>query len=432
MNIFYSVFRNKFTQDFLGYIIITGLQKAIPFLLLPYLSRLFNEEQLGYYVLFQTILLLLYPILTIGFDTAIGINYYKLDTKKFAIYLTNGLGFIFFFAAIGIGLFFLLPDFISRYIKFSFHWLIVIAFIPVPQFIFLINQSLLRYLNLLKAYGCRAITFTLLSNTISLMLIFFTSYTWEAFIIGTLAGYMIMSTDAFFQLKRRRFLSFKYEKSDIKDALKVGLPICIHSIGGWLGNSLNKVMVNSLIGIGATASFGIGSAFGMVMTMLQDSMNLAYTPYIYQKLKQVDNEVKDVIVKLTFYLYLIIIALVVGISIVGYFSVEFFFGDNYSATRSLIFPLVLAAGINGLYKIHTAYIFFSRRTLIIAKITFITGVINIVCSYFLIEKFGISGAAYAAVMIQLLIYLLTLYSANKLFKMDWKLRIRKLITKQTC
>ena len=100
-----------------------------------------------------------------------------------------------------------------------------------------------------------------------------------------------------------------------------------------------------------------------------------------------------VTINITFLYYIGILLFSVVVSVAGYYLVGIIFGEAYNDTRNVIAPLVFAAAFNGMYKMHTNYVFFTKKTYIIMSITLTMGLINIIIVYYLVKSFGIVGAA---------------------------------------
>lgn len=84
-----TVFHSKLVRSIAVYTSFSVLQKCIPFLLYPLFARVFSEEDMGYYVLYQAIYVLAIPLFTLSTNTAVSVNFYKLERQNFNRYLTN-------------------------------------------------------------------------------------------------------------------------------------------------------------------------------------------------------------------------------------------------------------------------------------------------------------------------------------------------------
>lgn len=173
------------------------------------------------------------------------------------------------------------------------------------------------------------------------------------------------------------------------------------------------------MGAASVGSFGVGATIGLVVALVQDSFNKAFAPYLFDQLKYFNDEIELKLIKLT-YLYnisLLLFSIIIGIT--GFYSIDFIFGNNYTGSRSVVIYLCLAYAFDGMYKMHVNYIFFTKKTHLIFIITTISGMLNVIFSYFFVSKYGISGGAFSMCIINLIAYLISWFIGNKVFPMNW-------------
>ena len=415
LNIKKQVFKSSLIKQAGVYTLSNLLEKGIPFAILPILTRILTKEDVGFYTLYQAVLTLLIPLYTLSIDSSIILNYFKVDKEKFNIYFSNGI-FLFIVTLIVLtGISFVFSEQISNLINFPFFWFLLIIIIVALQFFTTLRKSLWQVKDKPKKYAYFSIGLSLVKNLTGLLLIIYTDYGWKGIIIGHLIGQIFFSLYSFITFKNEDLFKWVLNKSYIIDLLKIGTPLSLHRFGAWLSDALNRIVIASLIGVAATGSYGIGATFGIIVTIVQDAFNRAYVPYLFKNLKIYSEEVRLRLVKTTTFFYLGLLTFALVICFVGFFGVGFVFGEQYDETKYFIIPLVFASMFNGFYKIHTNYIFFTKKTYKIMFITLSMGLINIALVYYLVKNYGILGAAYATLIIQILSYLITFYISNKIY-----------------
>lgn len=404
----------KYKSGFVGtvatYTFWGALDKVIPFLLLPIFTRLFTEDEVGFYSLYQTLMIIVPPILTCDVDASISINYFHYDKDKLSKLVFNSMLYVLTVYLVIMIVSFLCRGFISNLIKFPYKELSII--ITNTLFLLFFNILLCIYRNENKSlnYGVLSLTKTIISYSISLFLIFKCSFTWKGIIYGDFVAGLLICSVSLFLLFRKGYIQNVFDVTLLKDSLRTGFPSALHNIGAWLSNNFNQMLVNVLIGIGATGQYGVGATYGMVVSFVHTSINKAYIPYVYNCLKEKQlPSVKSLIRKL----YVVIIGIFFIVSFFGIFLNDFIYGDLYSGVKKFIIPLVLSSTMWGLYKIHVSFLFYYKRVWSITMITISTGLLNIPISYFMISTFGILGAAYSAVIASTITYILIFLSSKK-------------------
>lgn len=411
--------RSKLVKDSAGYTILNFLEKALPFLVFPILTRKLSIEDVGLFVLYQTIVEILMPIMTLNIDNAILINFYKLELVKFKKYFSTGLilfGYVFLFTLFIIIVF---RNYISELIQFPSFWIMVVGITVFFRFLVQNRQNLWRVNFEIKKYSKLTLGISVVNNFVGLFLVIYSNFGWTGMIVGHLIGYSLFGSYSLFTFIKGKILIWNKDVLFMKDILKVSLPIAIHRFGIWLGSAGNKIIIATLLGTAATGSYGVGAVFAAVIAILEDALSKAVIPHIYEKLKKNTAEEKKLVVKMSYAIYIFLFGVSIMVYFIGYYLIDFIFGKQLNDTKSLLLPLIIAALFKGLYKLHVHYIFFTKKTIQVTKITFTTGVLNILMSYLFILNFGLIGAAYSLVIINFLQYILSFRVGNNLMPMPW-------------
>lgn len=419
MKAFSNVKKSKLAKETFNYTFINILNKVIPFLLLPILTRILSKQDMGYYMLFQSIYQIFIPILTISLQQSVLINYYHLNQVEFKKYFSGTFYLLLLIFAITSGVTFILSDFIASKADFTAFGIRII--IPIVFFTYItdLRQSLWRNQRKSLLYGKFTVIMTVFQNSIGFLIVFFLKTGWEGMVVGYCIGFGIMSVVAFISFLKEDLIVFSKESISryYKDSLRISVPIFLHRISSWLGSTVNNILIANKMGSRFTANFGIGSTFFIVCNVLFDALNKAYVPAINERFLDSSEKSAKALRKLTFYYYLIVIIISAGAIIFGYFTIDILFGKAYESTKVLILPTTLAACFNGLYKIHVNKIFFTKKTQFVTLITFSTALINVPLSLYLITNYGLMGAAYALLLVNVLYYVLALIISEYVIKM---------------
>lgn len=414
-----NVIKSKLFKDTATYTVINVIDKAIPFLIMPILSRVITKEEMGYYSLYQVTFHVLIPILTLCIDYPVVVSYYRMTKEFFTRYFSTSFYLVLAFYVILVSIAFIFSSTLSQLFGLEEKWLFITYLIVLLNFSNQLRLNMWRITKKPVSYGSFSIPLVLIKNILGLVFIFCFHCGWEGIILGHLIGHFVFFFYALFSMVKDGYLKWSFERGNIVDLLKTGIPICVHQLSAWLSTSVNRLVINSILGAAATGSFGIGSTFGTIITVLEDACNKAYAPYLYEKLAKYDEKQAQSIVRLIRIYYVFFITLGIIISLIGYYGVGLIFGEKYIDTRNFIVPVALASVINGLYKVHVNIIFYTKKTYIVARNTIICAIINIAICYYMVLWYGVLGAAYASIIIQVILYLLTIYFSNKHYQLPW-------------
>ncbi len=418
-NIFNNISNNNLLIDAGYYTIFRIIDKLIPFMLLPIITRQLTVDEFGIFVLFQAISSIVLPVLTLSVDSSILLNFYKIQRDRFRNYFSSGYLLLILSSILISLLIWLSRNYISNLTKFPVEWIMIISLFCFFQFHSNLALNLYQIKKEVFKFGIYSISLTFLKNVLMLILVILVGMKWEGIIISYLISYGIYFCISLYLFKLDDLYTFDIDRSYLIDNIKVGYPLSLHNIGAWMGSSASRIIISGVIGSAALGSYGTGASIGLIVLYVQDSFNKAFVPYLFEKLNNFNQKISNSLVKLT-YTYYIVITLFAGIvGILGYLFMGFIFGTDYINGRDVVIYIALGYAFDGMYKMHVNYLFYEKKTNIIFMITILTGILNIPLTYFLIQEKGLAGAGIAFLLVNIFSYFLSWYLSQKIYPMNW-------------
>ncbi|WP_417444262.1 lipopolysaccharide biosynthesis protein [Joostella sp.] len=400
------------------------INSSLPFLLLPILTSYLSPEDYGVVDIFYNTSLIITPIIGLSIVQSIGRYYFeKIDLPKFITTI--------FFILIVTGL---LISIISLFFNFLFNAYLLKHDIP-PYLIFLafiytlftqIGEILLvlwRVSYKTMNYGLFRLSKTALDLGISILLIVQINMGWEGRIFSQLFVAVLFAIIAIVLLYKKKYLiGFIIDEEYRNEALSFSIPLVFHSLGGYIISFSDRFFILLMLGISDVGIYSVAYQIGMIISLIQNSFNQAWVPFFFKKLKDGNSKDKYQIVKIT-YFYCVILIL---ISIIIYFIVpviyKYFIGEAYTSGSAIVTWVLLGYLFNGMYKMMGNYLFFLKKTRVIATITLVAGIINMCLNYYLISLYGIVGAAQATAITFLFHFIFITYYSVKKYEMPWNLK----------
>lgn len=419
MSLLQKLKTNSLLKDAGIYTLFSIVEKLIPFTLLPFLARYLSEEELGVFVVYQTLLSLTLPIISLNCDSAILVNFFKLKVDDFRVYFFSSLIWLLVGCSLAIGGTYIFGESISNITEFPHEWLLLVVFISILSFFPKLILYLWQVEREPKKYGWFSLSFTIAKNGGLFVAVVLLNEGWSGLVYSQLISFGVFTIISLVVLHQRRALILVFNKAFFKDSFKLGAPLTLHQIASWLGGKGNRLIINVLIGSAATGSFGIGSVYGTIVEVIQIAYNKAFAPYLFGKLKNLKESDKPELVKLTYYSNLGLLVLALLISLGGFLFHEIIFGENMVGAKQFILLMSLGNAFNGMYKMHVNYLFFEKKSWHILSITLISGVINLIATYWFVSNIGAIGAAYVFVFTQFLTYLISWYQGNRIVPLPW-------------
>lgn len=404
------------------YTLTSIIEQAIPFFLLPILTRYLAPEDYGIVSMFGTLVTFITPFVGVNTHGAIARVYYDKDSVDVKEYIYNCLLILIMSTAIVSIVFIFFSSYIANLISLPAKVMWVAIVISIAQFISKIVLTLWQVEVKPGLFGVYQILKSLTNVAISLWLVVSMGLAWQGRIWGQLVAAVVFMLIGIIILWKNKWLSIKFNFDYIKHALAFGIPLIPHAVGGVILAMTDRVFITNMVGIGATGIYTVGYQIGMMISLLTASFNQAYIPWLYEQLKENKFAKKVKIVKFTYLYFIAVIVMAIGLALVAPWFMKYFIGKQFAGASIFVVWIALGYAFKGMYLMVGNYIFYAQKTSILAWVTFLAALMNIILIYIFIHAFGAIGAAQATAIVYLIKFILTWILSAKVFKMPWNLK----------
>ncbi len=406
------------------YMLASIINAAIPFLLLPVLTRYLNPAEYGEVAVFQVWVALIGALCGLSVHGAAVRKYYDCDDPDRQMGDFVSACIVLLVVSSSVFLILLLPfsAWISQTIGLSRNWLLMGVLFAFCNFLVQLRLGQWQVRKEPRKFGLFQISLSLLNMTLSLILVVIFSLGVTGRLAGHISSVVFFGISGLMLLWRDGLLNFSWRPDLMGEALRFGVPLVPHIVGAFLLLTIDRAVISASLGLEAAGFYMVAAQMAMVMGLMLDSVNRAYVPWLYEKLKRNNFDEKVFIVKLTYGYGIVLTIIAVLGFIVGGPILVFIAGENYQPAASLIGWLILAKSFHGMYYMISSYIFYAKRTGAIAMITISTGALNILLLFIMTAKFGLLGAAWATCVSMFVQWLVTWKVADGLVNMPWSLR----------
>ncbi|PKG98919.1 lipopolysaccharide biosynthesis protein [Paraglaciecola sp. MB-3u-78] len=404
------------------YLISNIVNKAIPFMLLPILTRYLSQAEYGQIAMFQLLITALSALAGFGVVGASARKFYDQDITPDDLKDFNGACFqILFISTIIISPFtlFFYKE-LSDLLAIPAQWVFASLAIASLGFIIQIRLSQWQVRGQAKQYGMLQIASSLINVVFSLLLVITLNLGPAGRVDAQLITVLIMSLLTLYYLKLDNLVNFfTFKPMYIKEALNFGVPLIPHIIGIFLLSSVDRYIINSKLGLESAAIYMVSYQLSSALAIVFDAISKAYTPWLFTLLKKDVKEEKLRVVKGTYLYMAFLVVLAILSFVIGPPVVVFVAGEKYAQASSIIGYLCMGQIFGGMHLMVSTYVFFSKKTQYLSLVTIISGVINVVIMLLLVEYNGLVGVAQAFAIAQFLRFLSTWMLAAKVQPMPW-------------
>lgn len=404
-----------------AYLIANIINSAIPFLLLPVLTRYMAPAEYGQVAMYQVWLTALGGLLGLSVHGAASVKYYDDDIThvELGAFIGSCFQILLLTTAIAIAIALPMRHAIGGWLGLRPEWVLWGVVVSAAGFIVQMRQSQWQVRNRPVHYGVFQIGSGLLNAGISIVLVVgllqgakgrIDAQNWTM-LLAALLGVWLLAKDQLFV--------WSWRPDHLREALRFGVPLIPHVLGLFLLGTVDRMMINERLGLAEAGIYMVAVQLTMAMAILFSSINNAYVPWLYERLKRNDAAEKRGIVRLTYWYFVIVLVGALFAFPLGPWLVPLIAGERYAAAGNALGWLALGQAFAGMYLMVTNYIFFSKRTGLLSLVTISSGLLNVALLAVLIDRFGIVGAGMAFALAMGIRFFLTWWVAHKRHPMPW-------------
>lgn len=407
------------------YLLTSALNAAIPFLLLPVLTRVLSPADYGIVAMFGLMLAVFGAFTGINVHGAISVRYFQLGKEELAAYVSTCLTILGASTAATGLVVVLAGSWLSELTSVPADWLLVAVAVAGLQFLINVRLSLWQVTGRARAYGALVLSQGLANAAASLLLVLVVAMGWQGRVLGQVLAAALCAAIAVWHLARSDFIRPPVQwREHAADALKFGIPLVPHVIGGLLIVAADRFVIVNLLGTAEAGIYMVALQVAQVIGFATDSFNKAYAPWLMKRLATGESSPRLAIVRGTYVYFAVVLAAAWLYGALAPSLLEVLVGGSFRAAGPLVVYLALGFAFGGCYFMVTSYIFFESRTGLIALVTFTSGLINILLSVLLVGRYGLEGAAFAFMVSNALTFTATWWMAQRVHPMPWLRALR--------
>ena len=421
--------RSRFAGDAAIYTISNFAVAGVPFLLLPILTRVLSPADYGKIAMFTVMVSVFVVFAGLNTHGAVMVRYFEPVNFSMKRYVPTTLSILTITTLLLLILVTVFFEQINSATTLSINWLMLAVVVAAVQFLVQILLTLWQVSKQPIKYGILRFIHALIDGTLSIILVVVLLYSWQGRLFGMVFAWGLIAIIAIYWLRREGWLTRQVDLACAKDALRYGVPLVPHALGGLMLGMADRFMVTNFLDVAATGIYLVALQIGLIVGISADAFNKAFAPWIMETLHNVDYAKKQRIVRYT-YIYFFSIA---TIAIVGALVIPqvmgLFIGIEYLSASPIVGYVLMGNAFTGMYYMVTNHIFFTRRTELLSMLTIFVGVITIGVNWYLIRKHGIAGAAQAFMFGQAMLFAGAWLLAQYCYRMPWLSCIESKIAK---
>ncbi|MEW6996855.1 lipopolysaccharide biosynthesis protein [Colwelliaceae bacterium BS250] len=401
------------------YLVTNIINAAIPFLLLPILTRVLTPSDYGLITMFALVVTLLGAFAGLSIHGAVNIRFFKMSKQELSEYICGSLSILIASSSFIFLLILLCSDVFYKFTLLPKEWLLLACAVAGCQFLINIKLALWQVRKQAVRYGVFKILLSLGNALLSLYFIFMITENWGGRALGIAFSVFVFAIISLILLFKNKDLTLKLNKNHITDALKFGVPLIPHTLGAVAISMVDRFLIANVLGENAVGIYMVGLQMAMVLAIVADAFVKAYSPWLYQTLNAETPETKQLVVGISYLVFFCFLLSIIPAYIFLKLVFTFFIGEAFLEAIDYIAWFLIGYAFIGMYYTVAGFYFFTNKTGQLSVITFSTGVFSFIITYLAIKQWGLLGGAMSFALSNAFLFFLAMYNLNNVIKLPW-------------
>jgi len=393
------------------------LQRAIPFLLLPLLTRYLSKADFGRLATFTAVAGVATPL--IGFNVSYGLRrrFYDLDAEELGRYLAACV----FIVVVGTGVGALLvlgargPLLSATGLPAL--WLVLAIVYAGSQTIILLPLTLWQVEHAAVRYSVVQVARAAVLASFTVVAVVAWGHDWRgavgALVATSVAVLLFVAGPAML-----RWIKSWWRREHIDHALRYGGGLIPHTLGALAITNADRFFITHHAGAEETGVYWIGYQIGFVVAVAADAMIRAWSPWLFERLKAGDDD--RMVVRRSYQAFAGLLVLALAVGLVAPWVVRFVLGAEVAGAERYAPWIAGGFAFNGMFRLMSVVAYFHERTVALSLVTVSAAALNLMLDAILVPRFGAIGAAQATLFAFALSFVLMFALARKLHRLPWR------------
>lgn len=388
-----------FLENFFAYGLINVLNKIIPFLLLPVITRMLSDpSEFGVYDMYSTIVGFGSPVAMLGMYDAMFREYFEKEDQQYRYNVTSTANRIIMVTSVLVCLVILV---FNRQFSSLFFGTMIYGNIVIFSAIELVlsnNKSIIaaptRIQNKRRVYVFSGLFNSMSYYALAILLVYL-GFSYFGMIYANMISSLLILI-FFWVLNKDFFTLGKFDKRIAKELFKIGIPLVPTFLIYWVYHSMDKIMITNMIGTTELGIYSIGSKVASISTFIYSAFAGGWQHFAFSTMKDEDqvglnSKVFEYLGTISFLSLIVIYPLIKPL-----FNI--LFPESYIGGIAVVPYLYLSPLLLMLFQV------VGNQFLVIKKsywstITLSLGALaNVILNWVLIPTMGVEGAAIATLI----------------------------------
>jgi O-antigen/teichoic acid export membrane protein len=402
-----------------GYFAATIINNAIPFLLLPVLTRYLSPAEYGNIALFQLCLSLSNALTGVSVQTVISKYFFNSEKEYIATIIGNSIYVTAILSMIPLLIFIFFYPYLKPVLELPLLWLILIPPTSFAFTLFSMGLAVMRNEKQVLSFSIHKIGNTFFNLFFSLIFIVLLLWSWQGRAGGIIISYLIGAGGAVYYLKSNGFLLLTVSKNAIRSILAVIIPLIPNGFQSVIISQAGIFFIQYYFTKDILGIYAIGFQLAFIIKILIVTLNLSWSPFLYEKLESGPKINKMYLARMYLALGGIVLAGVIFMNLFSGIILSVMTTPRYFGAREFIPWFTIGNLFFGLYSFLMPVLIKHEKQNFISIISLTAMMALIAFNILFADIFGYIGIAYAYCATYFLMFLAFFGQVQKVMPLPW-------------
>ena len=402
------------------YLTANILNAAIPFLLLPILTRFLDPAEYGAVGMFQMVLALFGTLTGLSTNAAANREYFEhRQRNELAVYIGSCVQLVVMATCTAASLTWVFSGTLSPLFGLEPRWLMLAVFTSGAVGLIQLTLGQWQVRGQALWFCIFQVTQSVLNMMLSVWLVVAMDHGLEGRLLGACLPPLLFALIGMIALRFRKLIVLTWRTDVLRKVLGFGVPLIPHLIGLFVLAMFDRLVVNNFLGLEQIGIYMVAVQLSLGIGVIAEAANKAFMPWMFNRLKEAEPKVKAWVVRCNYFYFTGASLVAITAAVIAPLFIPWFAGPDYAAASGIFLWFAIGEGFNGAYLVVSNYIYFSGKTAILSWVTTVSGMIHVILVLLLVQHLGLEGAAMAFTLSTGLRFFLTWIAAQRCYPMPW-------------
>jgi O-antigen/teichoic acid export membrane protein len=405
----------RIVKESFVYIGSSFISKFIPFLFIPFLTKILSTSEYGIVSLFVAFVSIYSLCLGSNINGLIKVVYHKSEKNNFSSYIGNFLYVFLVLIVCTVVVLFFFDSYIANFINIDVIYLYLSLVTAVFSVLISIALSIAQTTRNIRNFVTLQLLLPIIEALFIILLVFYLTSGLDGRINSIILSTIIVGLIVVYYMYKKNFLTKNLDFNIIKRVAKYIIFLMPHSLAITAIFALDKMIISSNASLSVVGELAVALQLAYPIWILVEAINTAFTPWIYEQMKY--NKL-DMVVGTSYILMFGIILITLIYSYLLTFLFDIFIDDKFINSLPAALTLLWIGTLKMLYYLVIKPIVYLEKIHYISIISVISGLIYIALIFFN------STAPLETISLYLLLFYLLLFVGGfivsvYLYRMKW-------------